>query len=279
MTRQLLREKISGFLPSTGLAPMWGKWPGASDYNTHNYRGSELEIKPQSRLLIISVGCSFVFGPYLKAEECFHSIIANRIEAIIGGPVTLWNLGAVGGSNDYIARTCVQVVEKYQRYCPILALVSFTVPDRREYIDAIGEIFPYLPCETRQHVRFPHQQTLDTHLTNLISQYDDYLRFYRNYKLIEYCFRASGVEWFYTHLPQRSAVYEMAAGQFLDHDRFVGPFPCVDSGIPEDPGHPGPKSNIILADRMWGKIVSIVSKWENHDDVSHEFKDFVAQNP
>lgn len=211
-------------------------------FNSLGYRSPEFSCNADVRIL--AVGCSYVFGFGLLQEHTFHEQFAARLRANLPSSVILWNLGLLGGSNDYISRL-LQMAIPYLN--PHVVLVNFTHAARREYISVQNKYVNYIPSYS------PREAVLKDvyrHFEALSSPYDDQLNFFRNYKAVE---RALvGRHWLWSAIFPREIE---PIAEHLDARRNVGQFHIVDRA--RDAEHPGPESNRMMADLYWSKFVDI----------------------
>jgi hypothetical protein len=213
-------------------------------FNAHGYRSSE--FSERGRINILVAGCSYVFGQALPLQELFHALVGADLQASLGAPVVVWNLGVGGCSNDHICRLLQLSVPLLD---PDLVLVNFTWPSRREYVAANGEFFDRLP-----HFKPSWSRVLAScweSFEALASDKDDTLNLFRNYKAIESLL--SDRDWLFS-APNNHSLDRL--GRHHAKARFVGGLHPLD-GIKDfarDNFHPGAAHHRELADSYLDRI-------------------------
>jgi hypothetical protein len=207
--------------------------------NGHGFRS--VEFGSHSGLSVLIAGCSWTFGMGMPADAIYGQLFVNRLAKTLDTPVTLYNLGVSGASNDQICRLLHQTIPRLR---PTLVLVLFTHPARREYITADNRRINYTPT-ARVKERLAGEVLL--HLNALSSKFDDQLNLFRNYKSIAALLRDTA--WLYSFVTPILA--EDCAFQ-LDRSRLAMPQSRVDRA--RDESHPGPETHKRICDSFWSQI-------------------------
>ena len=222
--------------------PFYGEHDIEYGLNSLGYRCPEFDGAGGIRVL--AIGCSYVFGLGLAQGDLFHERFAARLRGEFAEEVVVWNLGMVGASNDYISRLLLLAVPRLD---PHVVLINFTHNARREHISvenrAIGYNPSLLPAE-------PVVREIFSHLTALISPFDDRANFYRNYKVAELLLRDRC--WLYSQSTPESAQF---LTDHMDPRRYAGPLSAVDRA--RDGWHPGPERHSALAGLYWDRFLEI----------------------
>ncbi len=207
--------------------------------NAHGYRTHDFAIKNDSHFNILALGCSFVFGTGLRDNEVFPSLIKSYYETISNRPITLWNLGSEGASNDLILRLLYHAVPVLN---PDLVLINFTHLERRDYSNVQGEWFKYIPADGPADGPLARRidQEISEHFLALTSPWDDILNFYRCFMGVSTFLRE--IKWYYSITPLEQT---NGCKDFLLTDNFAGGLSWLDKA--RDHIHPGPKSHSTLA--------------------------------
>jgi len=228
-------ERITTYRKNALLSVIPVKDP--NEFNEKGYRSDSFlscgDIK------VLSIGCSDVFGYYLKKEDRFSDIFCQKL-LNQGHKVSNWNLGLPGKSNDYIART-IALTKSILK--PDIVLVSFTRILRREWFSGSGFCIDYI---------YNHKNEVSESLNNLSNYNQNILNFYINYKLIESVL--NDVEFMFTLSlnTKGKAVGMDDILKIVDLNKYVGYFDLIDYS---DEQHPGKLSNIQLADKFFKKSI------------------------
>jgi hypothetical protein len=209
--------------------------------NRHRYRCQEFDDKALVRM--VSIGCSYTFGTGLPQEALYHELFADRLRSELKLSVVNWNLGSAAASNNYIARLLHLALPILQ---PDLVLIFFTHFARREYIAANGQSIMYLPNPLDSDFLLPNPiaRNVHSHMSALISKYDDRLSFFRDYKSIESLL--AGRLWAFSfRLPEEAS--EVAG--HLDMRHRIRDFKWFD--FARDHSHLGPKTHRAIYECFW----------------------------
>ena len=204
--------------------------------NSQGYRCPEFEDTASIRM--ISIGCSHTFGVGLPQDALYHELFAKRLGSELGLDVINWNLGSGGASNNYIARLLHLTVPKLK---PDLVLIFFSYFSRREYVAANNRSIKYLP---KFQYPDPVLQDISNGLSNLTSEYDDQLSFFRDYKSIEALL--AGRLWAFSFVNPRgiSDIVGHLDSRFRTRD-----YRRVDRA--RDHSHLGPKTHFDIYECYW----------------------------
>jgi hypothetical protein len=220
--------------------PVYGDQDIVYRFNSRGFRGPEFEQSAQ--IGMISIGCSWVFGHALRAEDTFHELFAARLRQETRMSVVNWNLGISGSSGDCVARTLHLTVPRLN---PDIVLVLFPKLARREYVSAHGVIMNYNPSAIPWNISI---KQIFERFAALSSANDDLVNFFRNYKSIEALLADRC--WLFT-FTELGALGQMK--EHLDPERYAGAYRFVDRA--RDHAHPGPETHRIICDRFWTKFV------------------------
>lgn len=220
---------------------VYGEHDITYSFNSLGYRSVEFDTRADLR--IVAIGCSYVMGVGLPQQDLFHEVFAEQLRRKIGKTVAVLNLGAPGGSNDYIARLLHLAVPILD---PNIVLVNFTHIGRREYVSVQSQLLTYVPGYRSSN---PVIRDIYKHLASLTSPLDDDLNLFRNFKSIEALL--SGRAWFFSSI---SATDFERLGAHITRERYVGAMPQLDKA--RDGCHPGPQSHRALANRYWESFIA-----------------------
>ncbi len=221
-----------------GGHPLYGETDIVYRYNSRGYRCPEFDAGAEIRM--ISIGCSWTFGVGVPQQTIFHERFAELLRKVVGKTVVNWNLGLIGGSNDYIGRVLNMAVPALN---PDIVLVLFTWLNRREYMSAHGEPVNYRPNWTPRDRAY---REVCKHFAALTSAHDDLLNFYRNYKSVENLLRGRSWAFSFTNEKDMAAVMP-----YLDLDHLVVRAKIVDSA--RDMVHPGPATHGQICGNFWDR--------------------------
>ena len=217
-------------------------------FNPAGYRCEGFDCRKD--LVVVSVGCSWTQGIGVPWEHTYPEVFCQQLRRHTEKSVTNWNMGFEAKSNDYIARTllCVLPILK-----PDVALVTFTYPNRREYVSVDGEMIDLLASHVKSRNR-KHRDILQ-HLLALASHHEDLLNMYKNYKLAEFALNQAGTKWLFSavRVDQFAPIVNL-----LDSRRFV------EVGIPRldnarDSIHPGVRSMQAYARSLFSRFLEVYS--------------------
>ncbi|MBF0354354.1 MAG: hypothetical protein HQL43_03855 [Alphaproteobacteria bacterium] len=220
-------------------------------WNSHGYRCAE--FSQPGKLSVLTIGCSWAMGSGLNEEDTFAHMLCKRLHDFFSVPVSNWNLGFGGKSNDYIARTLCAAVPILR---PDFVFVNFTHFGRREYFTSDGRCFDFqhnqLDLEKQGIIKWTMvNREIVKNMVGLTSQFDDNMNFYKNYQLIELLLQNYNIPWFYS-ATSPSMIIPLI--DFLDADRFLGfGLELIDTA--HDESHPGPESNHFFADRLFARVL------------------------
>ena len=251
MLHQFFKNK-SATLKLEALSNIFSSLPVQGNYgeeyklNSLGYRCGEFDLK--NGLRSIAVGCSDVFGWTMPHDELFHEIVIKEL----GLPITHWNLGFCGASNDKIARILCNALHILK---PHLVFVSISYSNRREMFDEHGNVYGYIG----------HIDHFDPNIEDKYCQYikrcenvyQNLANTYRNMHWMLCMCQAAGVEFLYNNCDQ---AMKSLIPIFPFQSRYCGFFETID--FASDKMHPGKMSNTRLAQLYLQKIreLKIVEK-------------------
>lgn len=225
----------------SGGHPAYGEHDITYQFNELGYRS--IDFKTDAAIKIVVIGCSYVMGVGLSQKDLFHEVFAQELRTATAKSVSVFNLGAPGGSNDYIARLLHLAVPLFD---PTIVLVNFTHASRREYVSVSNALLTYVPGYRPDNLV---AREIYKHLDSLTSPVDNDLNLFRNYKSIEALLY--GRIWLFSSI---SATDFERIGDHVDATKYVGAMPQIDRG--RDKCHPGPGSHRVLASCYWDRFVS-----------------------
>ncbi len=248
-SEDLTPSNLNSFLP-TGVLPRLSSTPADQtvewnditySFNNLGYRSVPFDTRADIR--IVAIGCSYVMGIGLPQSHLFHELFAEKLRSETGKTVAVLNLGAVGRSNDYIARLLHLATPILK---PGIVLINFTHPVRREYVSVQNELLTYVPSfrPSNRVLRDIYE-----HFAGLTSPLDDDLNLFRNYKSVEALLGDSA--WLFSSINATDFVRIRA---HISLSRYVGAMPQLDKG--RDGSHPGPESHKALMERYWERFVA-----------------------
>lgn len=214
--------------------------------NSFGYRCDEFDFNSKGDS-IVYIGCSLGIGLALLLEQCWTYILHQKICSFKNTKYKYYNLSMPGRSNDYIARMSYYS----KRLCPVLTVVAFTFPSRREYSIG-GNIHNYIPnCKSKEetkHKKYKYQ-------TLMLDDYEDQLNFDKNFILVSsllsdvnWCFTTPGMfysEMFHSRINNCYNKVNSSENNFLHH----GPDRA------RDLIHPGPIANKNGAKEVFQNIL------------------------
>ena len=224
-----------------GGHPVFGEHDITYSFNSLGYRSIPFDTRADIR--IMAIGCSYVMGVGLPQQNLFHEVFAEQLRRKTGKTVAVLNLGAPGGSNDYIARLLHLAVPILN---PEIVLINFTHTARREYVSVQSELLTYVPGYRPGN---PVVRDIYKHFASLTSPLDDDLNLFRNYKSVEGLLGECA--WLFSSI---NAMDLERIGAHITRTRYVGAMPQLDKA--RDGCHPGSESHRSLADRYWERFVA-----------------------
>lgn len=233
--------------------------------NSLGYRSEEFDPKSKKKIFVSGCSCTNGFG--LRFEESwpqqFKKLLA-RHEKFKIEEINLLNFAVGGHSNDFIVRTLLTQCSILK---PDLVLVYFTHINRAEYYDSKG---PHniravdVPDSMTNHINKCHSLDYLVYYTdeigfmNLIKNML-LLQFFLKANNIHYIFSCMNIDLFndkkYTTNPAFSSLIKLIDKKFLcdfklDHlDYSFGS--KIDVSTRKTIGHPGPKSNLVFAEKIF----------------------------
>lgn len=208
--------------------------------NRYGYRCGE--FSEPSDFVILSIGCSFVFGTGMPKQELFHEIFTDRLrQELAPKKVVNFNLGSDGASNEHIFKMLILVMPLLK---PNIVLINFSYINRRDYFSLnncwIKYISGWTPG-TRVEKELYHA------LDKLISPYNDELVFFRCFHGIKAL--VGNTCWLYSGIDLEH-IRELR--MHIDWHRYVGDFKVLDTA--RDFIHPGRESHAKMANNYWNKF-------------------------
>lgn len=243
-------RSLDSFLPAGALPSLSATPPDRTverngvSYSFNNLGYRSVDFDTPADLRIIAIGCSYVMGVGLAQADLFHELFAEKLRRETGKTVAVLNLGAVGRSNDYIARLLHLAVPLLK---PEIVLINFTHPVRREYISVQNELLTYVPSfqPGNRVVR-----DIYGHFAGLTSPLDDDLNLFRNYKSVEALLGDSA--WLFSSITANDFD---RIGAHISMNRYAGAMPQLDKG--QDGSHPGPQSHKALMEKYWERYLTL----------------------
>jgi hypothetical protein len=221
-----------------GGHPIYGEHDIVYSFNSLGYRSVDFGIRAD--LNVLAIGCSYVMGVGLRQQHLFHEVIAGQLGRSTGKSVCVYNLGAPGASNDYIARVLHLAIPIL---APDLTLIHFTHAGRREYVSLNDRLLTYVPGFRPSDMV---ARDIYKHLDALSSPEDNDLNLFRNYKSIEALLRDR--KWLFSSInPEFDRIKA-----HINLTRYVGTLTWLDKA--RDGCHPGPSSHKDLAERYWARL-------------------------
>lgn len=144
-------------------------------YNEDGYRGDSVT----ESIDLLAVGCSHTEGIGVNDYETWPFYTAN----LLG--LKHINAGFTGRSNDYIARTVLELVPKYN---PKIVSVMYTYPVRREYWTKFGPQ-PYAGQQWGYFEDYPEKWNAFSELVNLE---DNKNNFIKNHSIVRMVCKLAG---------------------------------------------------------------------------------------
>jgi hypothetical protein len=225
-------------------------------FNSLGYRGEEFD--PDAAVKLFVCGCSYTFGAGLDLEETWSYHFRQKVADHHGLPassVNLMNFGEGGASNDYIART---LTEQCLRVRPDLVVVGFTFMNRFELFDGAHAVnFGSWAISEQRHGEMAR---LGEFLFLGTDEIQEKVRMIKNVLLLQYFFRSLNIPFVYFFFealrrpelpealstPATKQLYEEIDLELLVP---IGPDNMLDRSA--DRGHPGPRSQELLAETAW----------------------------
>ena len=224
---------------SNGGHPLYGRGDISYTLNSLGYRCPEFtEYTP---IRMASFGCSWVFGTGVRQEEVFHEQICRHLVQRCQQPVTNWNLGVIGVSNDFLVRLMNLAIAALD---PQIVIVSFTLSSRRELFGPKGKLFNFNASASPKH---PATKQDAQSALKLASPLDDALNFYRAYCSVQAMLKNRF--WLYTSMDDALV---RGLEPHLDLLRYAGGFLKLDRA--RDHRHPGPASHKHIAGEFIRRI-------------------------
>jgi hypothetical protein len=235
-------DSREAFLERGGHA-VYGQGDIAYRCNALGYRCRDLDTQADIRML--SIGCSWVFGVGVAQRHLFHELLAIRLRERLGATVANYNLGQSGNSNDGIARILHLAIPQVR---PHLVLVLFTRANRREYLTVDDRRINFSPSAIKRIVGpDPTFREVCAHFSALLSEQDDVINFFRNFKSVQALLRDT--PWLYGIIDRAGL---SALEPHLDDQRYARIPRAVDQA--RDYAHPGKLSHENIAAAFWGKF-------------------------
>jgi len=220
--------------PSEGLPPIHYR------FNSRGYRCAEFDRKADLR--VVTLGCSYTFGIGVAEEETFSHLVTRQLADELEVSAVNWNLAIPGASNDYMTRALHLALPVLD---PHVVLLFFTHLSRREYIAASNRNIHYNP--NRMHNPSRWDLDITANIDSLISEPDNQLNLFRNYKAAEAALR--GRIWYFGFRYDKSVV---EAAPHLDRERLIEPMLWMD--FARDQLHFGPETHRDIQGKFWQKL-------------------------
>lgn len=226
--------------------------------NKNGYRCDEFNIPHD--ISIVTIGCSNGFGWSIENKHRFSELFTSKLTNFTDKKIANWNISLPGKSNDYIARIALAMPHTLK---PNIMLISFTGIGRREYFDANFKInknkqcFDYIPQNHPNIVKNfkPHFLETSQKFIDMSSPHEDFLNFYKNYKLIEMTCELHNIQLLFTFSCWSKEKELKNVNHGINEELYVGAFNTMDYA--KDNQHPGIKSNRRIANKFWRKYKDV----------------------
>jgi hypothetical protein len=264
-------------------------------FNSLGFRGEEFD--PKSKAKLFTCGCSYAFGTGVAADATWVALFARRYATHFGlghGELCAMNFSQGGCSNGYIART---LISQSAAVAPDLLVAHFTHCDRTEYFlegDALGGSWPDVHMgavsigpwlDRRWHERLTLGAPAPREKRPLARRLHQWARSYYRHTYREIDALGASIQamlLLQLFCRERAIPFLFCS---VDHERLrqpelqdhpeIGPLLslldpervldfaatdrelCVD--LATDGSHPGPASNELFAERLWGAFVKLES--------------------
>lgn len=212
-------------------------------FNECGYRSDALEIRKD--INVMTVGCSRAFGLGVPVQNRYGTVFCQLLRNATGQTVADWNLSWPGTSCDYVWRTIAGFVPHLR---PSIVLVGFPRLGRREFFDATGEIYAYLPAVVPDSLK---KREAYSALQTLTSDYQDLVCFMKNFHLVRNVLQEHKVKWLYSVAELDFDVYLKAISSF-DEVLRVECVKTLDNA--RDGEHPGVRSHEDHAAKIFSKF-------------------------
>jgi hypothetical protein len=209
-------------------------WHALCTYTTNElgFRGDSIH---KNGFKIMSVGCSMTEGVGVSDDQTwphqFSKLIPNGVD---------FNLGIGSTSNDYICRALITF---YELLKPDLVLIMYTTPQRREVYTKHGSVEPFMPPYPFGYTKETEEgRTIQTCLTELQNDNQDFINWYKNHQLIKLFLESKKCNWLWNGFMDIPVEY-------IESNRFDGGYQkFIDKAV--DNGHPGPLHNKEYAKKL-----------------------------
>ena len=221
--------------------------------NKSGYRCDEFDIPYD--ISVVTIGCSNSFGYSIENKHRFSELFISKLANHTNKKIANWNLSFPAKSNDYIARITLAMPHTLK---PDIILVSFTGTGRREYFDANFNIkknkrcYDHIPLNLPENIK-PYFLKISKKFINMSSPHEDFLNFYKNYKLVEMICELHNIQFLFTVSCFSEETKHCNYG--INEELYVGPFSNVD--LAKDNQHPGIKSHKKIANKFWRKYKNV----------------------
>ena len=222
---------------------------GRSFANKFGYACEDFEDRGVFNLQFL--GCSWTQGGAGESTNSFSTHVCKRFSEIYGVKIGNWNMGLGSRSSDYMARTLLCSVDYLK---PDIVFLTFPGIDRREYFMPDGRKIRYqVDWIWESEANGPHWQKIGFaerevigHLNELVSPYDNYVNFLKNYKLIEMTLNMRDIMWGFSMVNTDyviDPILKLLDAGWLDSAKYIGtPFVPIDHYSEQD-SHPGVESH------------------------------------
>ena len=220
-------------------------------YNELGFRGDSIS---KEGFKVMSIGCSFTEGVGVNDKETWPHLFSRLISNGVN-----FNFGTSGRSNDYVSRCLISYFDTIK---PDLVLIMYPHMSRREFYTENGGIEPYMPAVAWSYMlETDDGKNVQKNLFEIQNDNEDYINWYKNHLLIKYFLEHKKCNWLWN-------------GSFLYHDytefnRFDGDYSLfTDRGT--DGGHPGPKTNLVYAQKLHEHIKINFPDYLPNDEINVE---------
>jgi hypothetical protein len=231
-------------------------------FNSLGFRGEEFD--PGAPFKLFVCGCSITFGIGLEYEQSWPFLFRRKVaehEGLAEAQVNLMNFSEAGASNDYITRT---LIEQSARARPDLIVAGFSLMYRFELLDE-SLTYRFNPPMLEKYASAGGQAAEMAKLGEFVFLGTDdiqkKMRMIKNVLLLQYFCESREIPLVFMFFesfmredlpaalstPMTEALYEQ-----IDFDSFVPLSPATKVDLATDGRHPGPRSQILIAEAAWG---------------------------
>jgi lysophospholipase L1-like esterase len=205
-------------------------------YNELGFRGDSIH---KEGFKIMSIGCSITEGIGVNDTHTWPNLFSKLVD----NGVDL-NFGFSGRSNDYISRC---LLSYYDIIKPDLVLIMYTFTPRKEYYTQYGGIEPFVPGLEWGYMKETEDgQNVQSHLTKVQNNNEDFINWYKNHLLIKYFLESKKCNWIWNG----SNLHDISV---FENNRYDGGY-SIYTDLGSDGVHPGTNHNSSYAIRLYNFI-------------------------